>query len=277
MRKTMKEASDSQMVSARRDLAEKGACCVRGVFEPRWVETLRAGIDECIESPSPLAKIWEDDQSHGRFFQDVFAWRRVQALREFVLESPAAGLAAQLMGSSRVNFYMDHVLVREAKTDKPTPWHHDTPYCFVAGDDFCAIWFPLDPIPKGEGIQLVAGSHKWGKLFLPVQFGSTELYPHDPATEITYGTVPDIDASPGEYELLSWELELGDCVVFYCNMVHSAPAHLADGRRRRVYTSRWVGDDARYATRAWTVPPLPCDPGLKNGDPFGGELFPRVI
>jgi ectoine hydroxylase-related dioxygenase (phytanoyl-CoA dioxygenase family) len=273
----MRETSNNQMSSARADLISKGACCLRGVFDRRWVEIVRSGIDECIDKPSPLSKTWSGNQGGGGFFQDVFAWRRVAPLRKFVFESPAARLAAELMGSSRINIYMDHLLVRDANTNKSTPWHHDTPYCFVDGDNFCAIWFPLDPIRQGEGIRLVSGSHRWGKMFLPVEFGSAELYPHDPTTGTTHDVMPDIDATPGEYDILSWELDVGDCVAFYCNVVHSAPAHLATDQGRRVYTSRWVGDDATYALRDWSVPPLPCDPGLKHGDQFGGDLFPRVL
>lgn len=265
-----------QMAEARKQLDRQGACCVRGVFDLHWIEAVRAGLDQCLEKPSSLSKTWTAAQGGGQFFQDGFAWNRVDPLRKFVFESPAARLVADLMGSSRINLYMDHLLVREPMTDKPTPWHHDTPYCFVDGDDFCTVWFPLDPIPAGEGLKLVAGSHRWGKMFLPVEFGSATAYAHD-ADRGAREVVPDIDANPGDHEILSWQLELGDCIVFYCSMLHSAPGHMVSARRRRVYSTRWVGDDARYAQRTWAVPPLPVDPGLKPGDPIGGALFPRVL
>jgi ectoine hydroxylase-related dioxygenase (phytanoyl-CoA dioxygenase family) len=271
------ETSDPKRWSeARAEFQRDGAVCMRGVFEPAFIELVRAGVSECADHPSVLSKTWTGP-AHGKFFQDGFAWNRFGPLRQFIFESPAARLVAALMGSARVHLYMDHILLREPNTNKSTPWHHDTPYCFVDGRDFCTIWLPLDPIPRGEGLHLVKGSHRWDKLFLPVEFGSSQAYLSPTAQALPYEHVPDIDASPDAYEVCSWELELGDCVVFYCSMLHSAPAHLAPNIKRRVYSTRWVGDDARYALRSWSVPPLPLDPGLAPGDPFGGALFPRVV
>jgi ectoine hydroxylase-related dioxygenase (phytanoyl-CoA dioxygenase family) len=268
--------SSSALELARTELETKGATCVRGVFDPHWVERVRIGLDETIGQPSRFSKTWTDSNGEGRFFQDGFAWNRFEPLREFIFESPAGRLCAELMRSSRVNIYMDHILVREPNTDKSTPWHHDTPYCFVDGKDFCTIWFPVDPIARGEGIEIVAGSHRWGKLFFPVQFGSTQAYARDPSTaHLNCDTVPDVDAARERYEILTWDVGLGDCVVFWCNALHAAPPHRKPGRRR-VYSTRWVGDDAKYVLRDWDVPPLPTDPGLTPGDPIGGPLFPRV-
>jgi ectoine hydroxylase-related dioxygenase (phytanoyl-CoA dioxygenase family) len=272
----MKSFDSNAFAEARAEFSAKGACCLRGVFDLEWVELVRRGLDEAATRPSHLSKTWTGDQGQGQFFQDGFAWNRFEPLRNFIFESPAASVVARLMGSTRVGLYMDHILVREPNTNKTTPWHHDTPYCFVDGNDFCTIWFPLDPIAMGEGLKLVSGSHKWGKMFLPVEFGSTAAYAHE-ASERSYELVPDIDASQNKHEILSWQLELGDCVVFYCSMLHSAPAHLATESRRRVYSTRWIGNDARFATRAWSVPPLPTDPGLKPGDLIEGALFPRVL
>lgn len=271
----MTQLDMTDLSEARATLTRQGACCLRGVFEPHWLELVAAGIEQCAAAPSKLSKTWTGDGDQGRFFQDGFAWERFAPLRQFVFESPAARIAAELMGSKHVSLYMDHILVREPKTNKPTPWHHDTPYCFVDGADFCTIWLPLDPIPPGEGLKLVSGSHRWGKTFLPVEFGSQNAYATTGAADYEY--VPDIDAEPGRYELLSWDVQVGDCIVFYCNMLHAASAHLAEHGRRRVYSTRWVGDDARYALRRWSVPPLPRDPGLKPGDAIAGDLFPRVV
>jgi ectoine hydroxylase-related dioxygenase (phytanoyl-CoA dioxygenase family) len=272
----MKHVDQNHLSAARGEFTESGAICLRGVFDPRWIELVRVGVDECAANPSALSKTWTGDTS-GRFFQDGFAWNRVDPLRRFIFESPASQVVAELMDASKVHFYMDHILLRDPSTNKPTPWHHDTPYCFVEGQDFCTIWLPLDPIRHGEGLRLVKGSHRWGKMFLPVEFGSSQVYMNAAGNAVPYENVPDIDADPAAYEVLSWELELGDCVVFYCSMLHSAPAHLAEQGSRRVYSTRWVGNDARYALRTWSVPPLPSDPGLQPGDPIGGKLFPRIV
>jgi ectoine hydroxylase-related dioxygenase (phytanoyl-CoA dioxygenase family) len=272
----MEPSEPKRWSEARAEFQQKGAVCLRGVFEPGWIELVRAGVAECAQRPSSQSKTWTGE-AQGKFFQDGFAWNRFGALRQFVFESPAGRVVSALMDSARVNLYMDHILLREPSTNKATPWHHDTPYCFVDGRDFCTIWLPLDPIPKGEGLRLISGSHRWGKTFLPVDFGSSAAYVNASGQPVAHEQVPDIDAAPDAYEICTWELELGDCVVFYCNMLHSAPAHLSTHVKRRVYSTRWVGDDARYALRSWSVPPLPVDPGLAPGDAFAGALFPRVV
>jgi ectoine hydroxylase-related dioxygenase (phytanoyl-CoA dioxygenase family) len=272
----MEHVEEKHVSAARTEFLEAGAVCLRNVFDQKWIELVRLGVEQCAANPSALSKTWTGDSS-GRFFQDGFAWNRVDALRQFVFQSPAARVVAELMDASRVHLYMDHILLREPCTNKATPWHHDTPYCFVEGQDFCTIWLPLDPVRRGEGLHLVRGSHRWGKMFLPVEFGSSEAYAGTTGNAVPYEHVPNIDANPDAHEILTWELGLGDCVVFYCSMLHSAPAHLALSGRRRVYSTRWVGNDARYTLRSWSVPPLPVDPGLKPGDPIGGELFPRVF
>jgi hypothetical protein len=45
---------------------------------------------------------------------------------------------------------------------------------------------------------------------------------------------------------------------------------------RRVFSARWVGDDAVFAERAGrTSPPFP-DLGLHDGDPLEVPIFPVV-
>jgi hypothetical protein len=145
--------------------------------------------------------------------------------------------------------------------------------------DFTSLSRVVD-IGGGEGslvaLLLVKGSHTWGKMFPRLNFHSSS---HAAATsEIpTTQTIPDVDSDAGTYDVLSWELNPGDCVVFYCNMLHSAPSHPHTGRARWVYSTRWTGEDARFVIRDWLVPALPSDPGLLPGDPIGGELFPRVL
>ena len=59
---------------------------------------------------------------------------------------------------------------------------------------------------------------------------------------------------------------------------HMLTLHSSAGSptRRRAFSVRFVGDDARHAPRAWTT--LPNFPGLTDhlaaGAPFDGPLFP---
>ncbi|THT55092.1 phytanoyl-CoA dioxygenase, partial [Klebsiella pneumoniae subsp. pneumoniae] len=67
-----------------------------------------------------------------------------------------------------------------------------------------------------------------------------------------------IDAHEVEYDIVSWALEPG------------LP------RARRVFSARWVGDDASFADRGGvTSPPFP-ELTLRDGDPLDSPLFPQV-
>ena len=111
----------------------------------------------------------------GRFFGDVELAHRLPAFMRFVRESPAAGYAGLIMGSSKVNYFDDHLLVKEPGTGKPSPWHQDQPYWAVSGRQVCSLWLPLDPVSRDIAVEFVKGSHYWQE-FSPYHFEDGRLY-----------------------------------------------------------------------------------------------------
>jgi len=250
--------------------AAEGAAVLRGVFAD-WVETLRAGIERNMASPSWRERTYEPADGSARFFQDYAGWARIPEYRSFLEESTIASLAAALMRSRTARLFHEHVLVKEAGTSIVTPWHHDQPYYCVEGLQNVSFWVPLDPVAEEVTIRYVAGSHRWGKLFRPQRFDGSKLYDGDESEP-----VPDIDAEPERYRLLSWPVEPGDAVAFDFRTLHSAPANRSN-RRRRVISFRFVGDDAVYTERPGKVcsPPFP-DLTLRPGEPLAGPDFPLL-
>jgi ectoine hydroxylase-related dioxygenase (phytanoyl-CoA dioxygenase family) len=143
----------------------------------------------------------------------------------------------------------------------------------VDGEQVCSVWLPLDPVPRSVSPEFVAGSHRWGKTFTPRKFMDHRPYE---GSLTGYETVPDIDSRRDEYEILSWDLEPGDCIVFHMKSLHGAPGTAEHRFRRRAFSTRWLGDDAVFATRPFpTSPPFP-GLKLKPGEPMEHELFPVV-
>ena len=178
-----------------------------------------------------------------------------------------------MMGSHKVCFYHDHLLVKEPETAERTPWHHDQPYYPVDGEQICSIWLPLDPVGPETAVEYVRGSHRWGRWFAPRFFrADAPLAVEDPRFE----PVPDIDADRASYDLVSWEMDPGDCIVFHALTLHGAPGNRSSSRRRRAYATRWLGDDARFAARVGEVSPPLQGHGLQPGDPMACALFPEV-
>lgn len=50
-------------------------------------------------------------------------------------------------------------------------------------------------------------------------------------------------------ELLTWDMEPGDCLVHHSFAVHGAPGISSQSGRRRAYATRWFGEDVRFDPR----------------------------
>ena len=177
------------------------------------------------------------------------------------------------MGSSKVNLFHEHVLVKEPGTEDRTPWHHDQPYYCVNGFDTCSLWIPLDSVPKDTCVQFISGSHRWGRWFTPTKFVGTQFEKKDEEFE----PIPDFDAQLLNYDVLSWELTPGDCIAFNFLTVHAAPGNCSKTTRRRAFAARFTGDDVRYIRRKGEMsPPFP-DLELEEGDPIDCSTFPKIF
>ena len=228
----------------------KGATVLRGVFSD-WVDTLRAGIAANMEDPDPNARIYQGEDGGGRFFVDYC-------------------IGAELMESERVQLFHEHVLVKEAATGVPTPWHQDMPYYCVDGPKTVSLWIPLDPVPRETTLEFVSGSHLWGKSYRPQRFNGQALNENDGLEEI-----PDINSNRGDYDVIAWAVEPGDAIAFDYRSVHGAPANTSKTTERRAFSLRLVGDDVRFARREGIVTSPPFDQIiLKDGDALVGDDFP---
>jgi ectoine hydroxylase-related dioxygenase (phytanoyl-CoA dioxygenase family) len=94
-----------------------GAVYLPGLFRD-WIDDIAAGIEQNMREPGPYAAENLTDDESGRFFDDYCNWRRIPAFGKVIHESGLAAAASQLMQSHRVQFFHEHVLVKEPGTDK---------------------------------------------------------------------------------------------------------------------------------------------------------------
>ncbi|MEM7177563.1 MAG: phytanoyl-CoA dioxygenase family protein [Pseudomonadota bacterium] len=248
-----------------------GATVIRGHFAD-WVEGLRAGVDFNMDNPGPDGRMYTDENTGGRFLSDYCNWDRIPQYRDFIFNSPAATIGAELMKSQQVRLFHEHVLVKEAKAGIATPWHQDQPYYCIEGPKTVSLWIPLDDVPRERTLEFVAGSHLSGKYYRPQRFNGQALNENDGLEP-----VPDIDGNRDAYEVLGWALSPGDAVAFDYRTLHGAPANNSPSAQRRAFSLRLVGDDARFSRREGIVSSPPFrEVTLKSGDPLDGETFPVI-
>ena len=254
------------------EFSQNGAVLLKNAFASKWLSLLAEGIEKNRKDPGPFACQYTPADKEGDFYDDYCNWNRFDEYRDFLFNSPAAEIAGRITKSAQVRIFHEHILVKEPKTSERTPWHHDQPYYCVDGEQVCSIWLPLDPVPRKAGLEFIAGSHAWGKMFMPKKFLTNEEYTYEPGS---FDSLPDIEANRDQYEILSWDLELGDCIVFHFKTLHGGPGNLSQRARRRAFSSRWIGDDAVFADRSGeTSPPFPELSSFKQGDLFDHPLFP---
>jgi ectoine hydroxylase-related dioxygenase (phytanoyl-CoA dioxygenase family) len=248
-----------------------GAVVVRALFTPEEVALAERGVEANLAEPGPFAAVASDPSDPGRFFEDFRNWQRIPEYAHLAMQSAAPVVAGALMGAQVVRLHHDHLLVKEAATRQPTPWHQDQPYYNIDGTQTCSLWVPLDPVPAEASLKFASGSHL-GPWLMPRTFLSEEARWFPPGS---LAELPDIDAAPELHRILNWALEPGDAVLFHMLTLHASGGTMA---RRRALSLRFVGEDVVHAPRPWKT--SPDFPGLAEqlpaGAPLVHPLFPVV-
>ncbi|MEL6889406.1 MAG: phytanoyl-CoA dioxygenase family protein [Pseudomonadota bacterium] len=256
----MTQVTDADIATYQAD----GVVLVRGLFADH-VEALRAGVARNMADPGPYASNNDKTGETGRFFDDYCNWQRIPEFREVIAASDVAQVAGTLMQSDTVQLFHDHVLVKEPGTSMATPWHQDGPYYFVEGRQTVSFWSPLDAV-RDATLRCVAGSHLWPRDVVPTRWVSEAAF-----FEGDYMPVPDPEAEG--MRIVEFEMAPGDAVAFHFRTLHGARGNRSDSRRR-AFSLRLVGEDARYVARPGpTSPPFPGH-GMEAGQRLRPDLFP---
>jgi len=252
--------------------ARDGAVVIRGALTAAEVTMLTRGIGANLAEPGPLAAVASTADDPGRFFEDFCNWQRIPEYESIMRESALPAIAAALMKSATARIYHDHLLVKEAGTRQPTPWHQDQPYYNVDGRQNVSFWIPVDPVPRDTTLEFLAGSHD-GTWYMPRTFMTKQAkwFPEGALADI-----PDMSLPENQQRVIGWPLEPGDLVAFHMLTLHAAPG---SATRRRVFSARYLGDDMVHAPRAWRTSPEFA--GLRDEVParmsMEHRLFPLVF
>ena len=254
------------------EFQKNGVVLLKKIIDQKWIEELRKGIEYNFKHPSEYKCVYEEKDNQEIFYDDYCNWQRIKEYKNFIFNSDIAKIAGSLMQSNKVNLFHEHVLIKEKGSKKRTPWHQDQGYYCVQGRDNVSIWIPLDKIDINSSMEFILGSHKWNKIFLPTKFKGYD-YDHK---DKEFEKIPDIENNRKDYKIISYECELGDAIAFNYATIHAAYGNNSNNRRR-AFSVRFTGDDARYIKRKGEMsPPFP-NINLKNNEVLDSETFPVLI
>ena len=267
--------TDEEIDAFRRD----GAVHLKSKFDPTWISMLRDGIDADLAAPTENFVRHTKDPDAPAYFEDFWAWNKIPEFEAFVRNSPCAPIAAELLGAPSINLVMDNWFLREAGSSSRPPFHQDLAYFDFEGT-MCVLWLPLEPVTKDNGIAFVKGSHLWDKLFMRVRFadGHPSFDPQEVSGR-TYHPPPDVNADPDAYDLLQWDLDLGDCIYFDMRTLHGGLASVTPTETVRRFTLRMTAPDGVIRYRGdWAKDERALfeAAGYGEGDRIAGEFFPQL-
>ena len=171
-----------------------------------------------MRSPSVTMKNINAKGASGFFFGDTFVCHHQHGFWRAVFDSPAAPTMASLFRSRKMNLLFDQILVKEPRTSTPTLCHQDITSWPVAGEQVATLWLALDSVTWVTGaVEYVRGSHLWGQRFLAVCFDPEQIY------EEELPAVPDIESARADYDIVSFDLEPGDCTIHDARLLYGAP------------------------------------------------------
>lgn len=269
-RRPLREITDEDRRTYERD----GVVCLRGMFDRDWVERVAAAIDRTMDSPGRRAREAVKPGEPGRFHMNVFMWRWDADFRAYALESPAAEIAARIMGAPMTRFFYDQIFVKEPRTQAITHWHQDLPYWPLRGEQIASLWLALTPVTeKTSGVLYIAGSHRWGKFYRAT---TPDLDPH--FTDQDLEVCPDFDRErdADRHRFISFEMEPGDVTVHHPLTVHSSGANHSTTERRLALSNRYIGEGVVWDSRPATLV-FPNQFKLEPGTPIcNDDHFPIV-
>lgn len=213
----------------------------------------------------------ESSAGPGLFFYDAAGWREDARIRDVAFFSSLPEIAAELLEAGQIQFWEDTTFVKAPHTRQKTAFHQDLAYFQISGEQCLIAWIPLDPAGLWNGVtQYVRGSHRWGEVYAPNIFLSQTTFPGAEGPRC-----PNIEADPGAFDIVSFDVQPGDVILHHVLTVHGAGGNPSDSWRRAV-SFRYCGERVRYRDRNGAIPQTGLTEQIEDGLSLPASVYPVV-
>ena len=268
----------------KRSLAEDGAIAVRSLFTAEQLRRVRECFDYGIEHPSPMAKrvyAGTSDEHFNEYGNPENVDQYLPMIKELGLDD----FVASLWDSENVWFLGEELFVKSGGRTGRSPWHQDTSYLPANGPHLLNIWISFERLPRKNALEIVRGSH------LGTQYDGTSYTDPKDVTKPVWGDpnfprLPDIEAErsadPDSWDVVSWDLEPGDALVFHSGTLHGGAPVTPDCPARHTLVLRFFGDRLFYRPFPTSAPDFPHDirefddRSLTPGEPYRSPYFAQL-
>jgi len=263
---------------------EDGVVYVPGALSAATLACAQRAYDWSMAHPGPGASQLPAN-GDGEFYQDLANPLAFAAYAELLACADIKSWISAVWDKPDVWFMYEQVFRKQGGRTRRTPWHQDTPYLPVDGDDLAVMWISFDPVAAANALEFVPGSHR-GVLYDGSRF--------DPADDTAplYGDgslprLPDIEAERAQWPVVSWATQPADVVIFHPAMLHGG-GDTGPGQRRRTLSLRFFGEAVHVAQRPGRQPveatqrhgaqvhPLTRMRAAADGSPFRDPAFPKL-
>lgn len=218
-------------------LQSHGVVYLGNALDAPALGAIEAAVEHSFAHPSEGAVRFYPKED-ARFFQD-----RGQNYLPLVRQIGLDTMVARLWDEPRLWYMGEQLFLKDGGRSRRTPWHQDTSYLRMRGEQMVACWISLDALPKAHCLEFVRGSHH-GTLYNGSSFAAHDdtdtLYKDSPLPRL-----PDIQANRERYDIVSWDVTPGDIIVFHLGILHGGGG-TEPGLRRRTASLRFMGPDIVY-------------------------------
>jgi ectoine hydroxylase-related dioxygenase (phytanoyl-CoA dioxygenase family) len=250
-----------QVAQYRRD----GAILIKHALSEGEIALLERGLEEARAEPADRQSILRGAAGEIETLVEQFASSHCPSLKALIDGGRLAEIAGRLMAAPSAQLVLEQIFYKSRGHINPTPWHQDTPFMRVRGDDMARVWVACDSSPRALTVQIARGSHRWN-----VVYNTSPATPQGPSNfeegkSFTYAGIgndllpplPDVPRYRDSFTILSWDVEPGDAVVFNGNVLHGADGVDYHPSPRRALATTWGGPDVRYIHPQGNAVPSP--------------------